>query len=218
MDALIENPRDGMLLVLIPEGEFLAGEEKFKVRLPAYYLALRPVTNAQYMRFFKEASHRLAGSNWHRSKRPWRHTSDNPQVNIGWNDAQAYCQWAGLRLPTELEWEKAARGTDGREYPWGNQWDPDNWRNHQSPWGLYEMKGGLSEWCEDWYDDKAYARYKTGNLVRPSGGVYRVVRGGSCGLAARDSFRCAYRYRAVPDDHLGRGFRAALTPTVTGYF
>lgn len=138
MEWLIENPKDGTLLALIPEGEFLAGGsgsdegggKPFPVRLPAYYLALHPVTNAQYKRYKPE----------------WTRDDDHPAVRVSWDDAQAYAKWAGLRLPSELEWEKGARGRDGREYPWGKEWDAGKCRNSNNRgsggdvWGV-ELRG-----------------------------------------------------------------------------
>jgi iron(II)-dependent oxidoreductase len=219
-DVLVENAMDGTLLALIPEGEFLAGGPgldegggPFPVGLPAYYMALHPVTNAQYKRFKPE----------------WKRNDGHPVVDMNWIEAQAYCKWAGLRLPTELEWEKGARGTDGREYPWGKEWDQSKCRNGMnrgsgqtcgiwkyeagtSPWGLYQMAGNVWEWCEDWYEPNAYTRYKQGNLILPSTGDYRVLRGGAWDYDNVGYYRCAYRRRYRPDRRFNfYGFRCART-------
>ena len=179
--------------------------------MPAYYLALHPVTNGQYQRFVKATGHRAPGN------RMWQEAgkAGHPVTEVSWEDARGYCQWAGLRLPRELEWEKGARWVDGREYPWGKEWDQNKCRNvknkgtettcsvwsypaGQSGWGMYQMSGNVWEWCEDWYDEKAYKRYKGGDLTGPKEGTRRVLRGGSWYSGNPGYFRGAYRAATIP--------------------
>ena len=247
MEWLVENAKDGTLLGLVPAGEFLAGGTgsdegggPFKVTLPAYYLALHPVTNAQYARFLSAARPAKADlDKWilldsdcfvraqSSSYEAYGGKADHPVGQVSWYGAEAYCAWSGLRLPSELEWEKGSRGEDGREYPWGAKWDETKCRNAmnkgsertcgvwkypqgQSPFGHYQMSGNVWEWCGDWYDKEAYTRYKAGNLTPPSSGVSRVVRGGSWDYDLSGFFRCAFRSFSLPGGRLSRyGFRCA---------
>jgi formylglycine-generating enzyme required for sulfatase activity len=172
----ITNDKDGSVLALVDQGVFLSSSpgqagalaEPLSVFLPSFYLAIYCVTNGQYRRFAQD------------TKRPMPYFEVVPGVERLWfpegadhqpvhfvtfREASAYCDWAGLRLPTALEWEKGARGVDGRAYPWGNQWDEHKCCRTQappfgtadvfafpegrSPWGMYQMIGNVGEWCSD---------------------------------------------------------------------
>jgi len=240
-EGAVVNERDGTVLVPIPAGEAIFGtpsgqgspdeSPQFRAALPAYYIALHPVTNAQWTRFVEATDYRRNDRNpEHASPRA---VADHPVVYTNWFDAQAYCAWARLRLPYELEWEKAARGTDGRRYPWGEQWENGRqcvnsacslkqpstrsvWSrpSNRSPYGLYGMAGNTWEWCEDRYDESAYERYARGDLTPPQHGDGRVLRGGSWRTCSATHFRCSYRGFANPNSRrcVG-GFRVASTVT-----
>lgn len=204
-----KNPTDGTELAFIPEGDFQAGQVGFAVHLPAYWLALTAVTNEQYCRFLLESkpdAGRLAS--WIRLGQEVAIRTDGttyvtapdaadlPVDTVTWDGAAAYCRWAGLRLPSELEWEKGARGVDGRQFPWGSDWASGRpapaeeerqaeqahsvraYPTARSPYGLYQMIGGPFEWCADWFEEGAYERYAGGDLRQPTGGEHRVLRGG----------------------------------------
>jgi sulfatase modifying factor 1 len=225
----VVSVEDNTKFMLIPEGKFLAGEELFEVYLPSYELALYPVTNAQYKRFVEATGHRPPNESaygppvWMGRDFP-PEKADHPVVCVSWEDAQAYCEWTGSRLPSEMEWEKGARGIDGRLYPWGEDWQEgrccrwagnrghettcDIWRftEGRSPWGLCHMAGNVLEWCEDWYDEAAYSRYRQGVLTPPqtpplgraAGRGTRVVRGGSWRAVHPTLFRTTCRLYSDP--------------------
>ncbi len=169
------------------------------VNLSAYYIDKYEVTNAAYERCV-EAGACLPPNQSRSSTRTAYYSNPEfdefPVIYVDWTMAKTYCEWRGDRLPTEAEWEKAARGTDGRMYPWGEgiACDKLNYNNCKgdttkvgsyldgvSPYGLYDMAGNVWEWVNDWYDSNYYQSSPASNPLGPSSGQYRVLRGGSWG-------------------------------------
>jgi eukaryotic-like serine/threonine-protein kinase len=220
-----------MEVVPVPAGEFQMGnddrEEDEKpahtVFLDAFYLDKYEVSNAQYALCVAAGACSQPGC----QDQDHLNAPNQPVVCVNWKQASAYCRWAGARLPTEAEWEKAARGTDGRTYPWGNQ-PPDCGRANfgscvgrpaevgqypggASPYGALDMAGNVWEWVADWfaagYDVRSPARNPTG----PQAGLSRVLRGGSWPYLG-DYVRASYRYYGNPDgSNYNLGFRYAVS-------
>jgi formylglycine-generating enzyme required for sulfatase activity/tRNA A-37 threonylcarbamoyl transferase component Bud32 len=222
---------DGKEYIHIPAGEFWMGSPhasdtpRRKVYLDGFYISRYPVTNAEYHAFV-EATHYMPPEHWRDGVyADWE--ADQPVVYVSWHDAAAYCRWAGGRLPTAAEWEKAARGTDGRRYPWGNTFDPNRCNTRESgrytpssvgkffpagdsPYGVGDMAGNVWEWTLDWYapnyDDSSPAR----NPMGPETGRTKVIRGGSFSNNA-SLVTCYTRDHALPDVcAVNYGFRVWL--------
>jgi formylglycine-generating enzyme required for sulfatase activity len=224
-------------MVLIPAGEFLMGSDprkdkgaqkdeqpQHRLYLPDYYMAKTPVTNAQYLAFVQAAGHR--------PPKPSQGKEEHPVDFVSWRDAMAYCRWlAGItgrayRLPSEAEWEKAARGTNGRIYPWGDEWDAKRCNSIEggvggtttvgsypqgaSPYGLLDMAGNVREWCHSLYRPYPYNAEDGREDAEAKG--ERVLRGGAFHLNAR-YMRCAFHDRYGPDFRIDTfGFRVILAP------
>jgi formylglycine-generating enzyme required for sulfatase activity len=234
-------------MVLIPEGSFLMGSRQSdgrvgfeigidelpqqEVNLPVFYIDRFEVTVANYKRFLDETGRKPPGDPrfpeiypWGRGEEPPAELMNHPVIYVTWYDADAYCRWASKRLPKEIEWEKAARGTDGRFWPWGNEFDPQkaNVREYGargtlavgsfpdgvSPYGVYDMAGNVAEWVEDWYEG-----YPGSTLVREAfGKVNKVIRGGAWTLFGEPYGRVTHRTRSMnpKKQHRSIGFRCAM--------
>lgn len=189
-------------MVLIQAGQFSMGNSSSSapwnetpsrvVYVNAFYMDVTEVTNAQYKQFLDATGH-PAPKYWNNNR---LNKPDMPVVGVTWHDAVKYAEWAGKRLPTEAEWEYAARGgLDGVKFPWGNESAKDHaWYSKPlisaSPtnvasyapngYGLYDMAGNVAEWCSDWYRSDAYKNAAiSNNPTGPSDGSEKVVRGGS---------------------------------------
>jgi formylglycine-generating enzyme required for sulfatase activity len=208
-------------MVKVPAGKFLYGEDKEEKELGDFYIDLYPVTNAEY-KAFVDATGQPEPASWRDHTWP-KGKENHPVVEINWKSAAAYAAWAGKRLPTDEEWEKAARGTDGRTWPWGDEWDikkanvfsGDTTPVGQyspagdSPFGAADMAGNVWEWCASAY--AAYPYQDSDGRNNPNGTDVRVVRGGSW-HDLRNDLRCANRFRFAPSDRLiNVGFRCAST-------
>jgi formylglycine-generating enzyme required for sulfatase activity len=225
-------------MVLIPASEFLMGSDprvdkdvqddeqpQHTLYLPGYYLAKTPLTNAQYAAFVQATGHQQP-EHW-KDRKPPSGKEDHPVVHVSWHDAVAYCNWLAkvtgkpYRLPSEAEWEKGARGRDGRIYPWGNRWDAERCNSAEggkddttpvgaypqgaSPYGLLDMAGNVWEWTRSVDKSYPYDPDDGREDLEAEGG--RVLRGGSW-LDAQVFARCVERYRHFPDfSYSNFGFR-----------
>jgi formylglycine-generating enzyme required for sulfatase activity/tRNA A-37 threonylcarbamoyl transferase component Bud32 len=195
-------------MVLIPAGSFTMGAVSgdfdadetppHTVSLGKYFIDSVEVTNAQFVRFVNGSGYQTdaekAGDSttWRSFNSPDRQRF--PVIFVSWNDAARYCAWAGKRLPTEAEWEKAARGATKRIYPWGNSFNNNSAntvdagigqpvavasRSAQSPYGLYDAVGNVWEFVQDWYDGGYYTSSPRTSPRGPATGIFKVIRGGS---------------------------------------
>jgi formylglycine-generating enzyme required for sulfatase activity len=241
--------RDGQAMVLVPSGEFLMGsiesdriasdDEKpqNRIYLDTFWIDKTEITNAQYQQCV-----RAGICTPPRAQATVFRADLLPVVGVNWEQAHAYCEWVGGQLPTEAEWEKAARGADGRLYPWGNEFDrkrlnycdvncPADWRDSTasdgyrytapvgsypagaSPYGALDMSGNVWEWTADWYDPETYAHLTDQNPTGPTYGLQRVIRGGSWFYKGKN-LRAVNRHKDVPTfSYDNIGFRCAASET-----
>jgi formylglycine-generating enzyme required for sulfatase activity len=219
-------------MIEIPAGTFIMGSDTgegdeapaHEVDLPVFEMDKFEVTNADFSQFVEATGYQTDAEKEGRSKN-WRDAAEDkdnhPVVYVSWNDAVAYCEWVGKRLPTEAEWEKAARGNEGWIYPWGDEWDPSkanvkdtglrgtavvgSFGAGASPYGVEDMAGNVWEWTADWYEPYPGSAYKSDYF----GQKFKVVRGGGwfeMDDAVRTTNRDLTSDTAANDD---MGFRCA---------
>jgi len=224
-------------MISIPAGPFIRGSNhrlpdegpEYTAETKAFLIDKYEVTNLQYKQFI-DATNRKSPKHFRNRTYP-EGKIDHPVVWVSWYDAHDYCEWAGKRLPTDIEWEKAARGTDGRDYPWGDDFDvnkvnsPVRWvslnmpgdttpagafEGGKSPYGLYDMSGNVWEWTDSWYTQYPGNEWPSENY----GELYKVLKGGSwwdcsfyqCGVSA-PSFNRSYFKQNIKNSSFG--FRCA---------
>jgi formylglycine-generating enzyme required for sulfatase activity len=225
-------------MVLIPAGEFIMGGDegtecpkcttnrlpKHKVFLRSYYIDKYEVTNSQYKKCVDAKVCEPPGNIVFYLNPEY---SNHPVVNVNWHQAHTYCKWKGKRLPTEAEWEKAARGTDERIYVWGNEWNKNNCNNwnyegeflkymanmnknrgtlpvgiieeDKSFYGVMDMAGNVMEWVSDWYDEDYYKTSPEENPTGPKEGTFKILRGGHWAHNIKTNFQVTNRIKTEPE-------------------
>ncbi len=231
---VIVGSRDGAPMVLIPSGTFSMGSDDgqategpaHQVHLSAYYIDQHEVTNGQFRTFLKEANyHGRPPGKWLTDDKARAEDPKLPVVMVNAHDAKAFAEWAGKQLSTEAQWEMAARTTDSRRYPWGDE--PAKWSRPRtygqidpvmtfpedaSPYGVFDLAGNVEEWTKDWYDTKYYRSIADRTTDNPTGPSTHsrtaqfVVKGGS------KTFSVSYRHPVPPEKRLPHiGFRCVLS-------
>jgi formylglycine-generating enzyme required for sulfatase activity len=212
-------------MVLVPAGPFIRGTNQGGLDehpqrtlvLDAFAIDRYEVTNFQYQQFVNATGHRKSGPPARYAKNMSKMQGINqPVVYVSWEDAETYCRWKGKRLPTEAEWEKAMRGSDGRLWPWGNVEKPNgaNWARvedgyevsasvgtistDRSPYDVMDGAGNVMEWVADWYAERYFEEAPEKNPPSPDHGVFRVLRGGGYATTGAD-IRITSRSKMVPD-------------------
>lgn len=218
-------------MVSVPAGWSLMGQDdgpranqpQHRVYLDAFAIDRTEVTNAAFAEFLAETGYQAKG--WDDRLRAER--ADRPVVGVIWREAHAYCQWAGKRLPSEAEWEKAARGEDERLYPWGDRWDSANANMEESgygdvlpvgsfpagasPYGVLDMAGNAAEWVADYFDPDYYTFAPDHNPLGPSKVLDHVLRGGSWASPPRHAQTFFRDSSHSVDPNQRVGFRCALS-------
>ena len=227
--------KDGAPAVIVPAGNFTMGDDEQsplrEIYLDAFYIDKHEVTVSRYAKFLQTTGGVRPPDRWEEASAAG--AMELPVIGVDWHDADAYCKWAGRRLPTEAEWEKAARGTDGRTYPWGND-APNSLRANfgqssdnpykgglaavgrqdagSSPYGAQDLAGNAAEWVVDWFSE-SFMRGDVRNPKGPESGNGRVIRGGGW-YDPPARLKSSSRMHANPD-HRGDdvGFRCAKNST-----
>ncbi len=237
------NEIDGAELIWIPAGEFVRGSDKYadempkkKVHLDGYWIYKYPVTLGQYKKFC-EAAGQAFKPMWGQGMHAAEGKDADFAVQTNWYEADKYAKWAGGALPTEAQWEKAARGTDGREFPWGNKWDATKCASYEatigkftpgfvpvqakpegaSPFGVEQMAGNVWEWVNDWYQYDYYKEAPAKNPNGPAKGSHKVIRGG-CSVIDERFSRTSARMIQPPQvrDWTPIGFRLVVNADKNG--
>jgi formylglycine-generating enzyme required for sulfatase activity len=248
IDPIVYQPDVGSIVpwvdmsyvVYVPPGDFIMGQDETEpsdhspahtVDLDGFWIHQTEVTNRMYAQCVALG---ICTTPYHEPGKPFWYANpafaDSPVVGVSWVQAETYCEWIDGRLPTEAEWEKAARGTEGDPYPWGSEEPACNLLNYDgdcflpaqpvdvrsyyagaSPFELADTAGNVSEWVYDWYDEAYYSASPSSNPTGPSQGDLRVVRGSNYGSPAEDV--PIYLRSAIDpaEQHSEMGFRCVLS-------